>query len=742
MTAIAQRSFSRGEVSPEVRARSDLAWWQTALALCQNFIVLKEGGFRARGGTRFVAEVYNSANKSRLLPFEASAMQSFVVELSEAHARFFRDAGIILSGGAPYTIATPWTSAQALNVWFTQLNDVMFATHPSVKPKELRHYADTNWQIADYDWKKGPFADQNIDETKTITASAVTGAGITLTASGFTFSAADIGKLVRLQPNDLSSLPQWNGNVAIRLNNTVFVYGNAYDVVDANGDGSGYWAVGNNPPTHTEGNQQAGTGNGGIFDGTNHPYVTWRYLHSGFGIVKITSIGGGGVTATADVISRLPVQLTTLASYKWAYSPWSDSDGWPAIVDFHESRLVLANSAKYPNTCWIAKVDDINNHAAGEKAADAMVLRLASRQLNAIRWLASGKGLAVGTSGREWMISPSNQNEALSPTNRKGSETSSEGSAQVRPLMTDNATLFVSADRKRLHEYSYSYDENNYVAPDLSILSSHIPKAGIVDIAWQRDPDRIVWMVLADGTLAGMTYRRDQQVAAWHRHPMTNGAVESIACIPNADGTASQLWLVVRRVINGVTKRYVEVMQPAFDGAGKVDATDAWQLDCALRYQGAAATTISGLDHLEGEMVSIVADGKVQPAQVVAGGSIELTQAASNVLVGLPFTARARTLAIDAQLASGSIVGKQKRANSLAINLLDTVGGKAGVVGDLDLLTPSGGGVMGAASPLHSGIERITPLGGWDREIQIEVVQDQPMPMTVRAIEPDFETED
>lgn len=742
MTAILQRSFSRGEVSPEASARSDLAWWQSALALCSNFVVLKEGGARTRGGTRFVAEVYDSSKQSRLLPFEASTLQSFVVELSEAKARFYRDAGVVLSGGVPYTIAAPWTSVQALSVWFTQSNDVMFAAHSDVKPKELRHYADTNWQFADYQWNKGPFADQNSDETKTVTASAVTGTGMTLTAAGFTFSAADVGKLVRLQPKDYSDLSQWTGNDEIGTSGACFVYGNAYSVVSINDDGSHKWVTGNNPPTHLDGDQQSGSGSGTANNGSSHPYVTWRYIHSGFGIAKITAIGGGGATATADIISRLPSQLTTTPSFRWSLSPWSDTDGWPAIIDFHEGRLLLANSAKFPNTKWFSKSDDFNNHAVGEKAADAMVLRLASRQLNAIRWLASGKVLAVGTSGREWTVSPSSLNEALSPTNRKASESSSEGSAQLRPILTDNATLFVSADRKRLHEFSYSYDDNNFVAPELSILSGHIAGRGIVDMAWDRDPNRIVWLALSDGTLAGMTYRRDQQIAAWHTHPMTNGFVESLAVIPNADGTASQLWMVVRRMIGGVTKRYIEVMQPAFNGSGETDATDAWQLDCALRYVGAPATTISGLGHLEGQTVSIVADGSVQPPQVVTGGAVTLARAFSNVLVGLPFTARGRTLPVDPQLASGSVAGRKKRANVLAVNVLDTVGGKIGIPGELELIAPSGGGTMNQAPLLHSGIQRVSPLGGWDEEIQVEFVQDQPLPMTVRSIEPDFDVED
>lgn len=738
MTAIAQKSFSRGEVSPAVNARSDLAWWQSSLDLCQNFIVLKEGGARARGGTRFVAEVHDSAKKSRLIPFEASTQAAYVIELADQKVRFFRDAGVVLSGGAPYVVNSPWTSAQAAGVWYTQSNDVLFATHPEVRPKELRRYANANWQFADYDARKGPFVDENADEAKTIKVSAVTGSGITLTAAGFAFTAADVGKLVRLAPKDLADLPQWVGGSYANGDAKCFVYGNAYQRANVP-DGI---LVGTSPPTHTEGSQPSGSGTGSGPDGYIHAYVTWTYLHSGFGIVKITSVAPGGATATADVVSRLPDQLVTTPSHKWALSPWSDADGWPSLVDFHEGRLVCANSAKFPSTLWFSKTDDFNNHAPGEKAADAMVLRLASRQRNAIRWLASGKVLGAGTSGREWTISPSNLNEALSPTNRKGAESSSEGSAQVRPVLTDNATLFVSASRHRLHEFSYSYDDNNFVAPELSILSGHIAKKGISDLAWDRDPNRIVWMALDDGTLAGMTYRRDQQIAAWHRHPMTNGHVESIAVIPTPDGTASQLWLIVRRQINGVTRRYIEVMQPAFDGADETDARHAWQLDCALRYEGPPATVISGLDHLEGETVSIVADGTVQPPQVVAGGKVTLARPATNVLVGLPFVARGRTLGLDPETAAGSVKGKKKRLNGLAVSLLDTVGGKIGTPGDLELLAPSGGGTMNAAPKLFSGTKVVTPIGGWDEEIQVEFVQDQPLPMTVRAIVPEFEVED
>lgn len=724
MSSVAQRAFGRGEVGPDIWGRADLEAWHAGLEICENIVVLKAGILSARGGTRFVGEVKNSSQQSRLVPFEASPQQSFMIEIANGKARFYRDAGIVeIDPGVAYEINTPWVTAQLQSLWYAQSVDVLFVTHGDVRPTEIRRYANTDWRVANYAFEKGPFNDLNGDKGKTISIAAVAGA-VLATCTGFSFTAADVGKLLYLEESDKSSTPKWVGNVTVAVGDKVNVFGNTYECVDGT-------KTGVNPPDHLEGQQKSEVGAGGC---------TWLYLHSGYGIGQIVEVGAG--TATINVITRMPDQLTSVASWRWALSPWSNANGWPAIADFHEGRFFLAASKSRPATIWASRSDDFNNHQAGSDGADALNLTLAQRQLNAIRWIATGRVLGVGTSGREWTVSPSSLNEVLTPTNRKGTPASGEGSSAIRPVETDNAIVFVSASGDRLHEYAYSFQEDAYVAPDLSILASHIGLRGFTRLAWDRDPNRIIWALLADGGLAGMTYRRDQGLAAWHRHPMTNGFVEDIATMWAPDGKSTQLWLIVRRVIDGQVKRYIEVMQPVFNGTGKTDAADSWQLDCALRYEGAPATEISGLDHLEGQTVSILADGTVQPPQEVTGGKIILVRPFSKVLVGLPFTPYARSLGLDVDTAAGAMTGKKKRFSHISVRALNTVGGEAGVPDELDLLSPSAGLTMDDAPKLWSGVKEVTPLGGWEDIAQIVLRQPQPLPFCIQVITPEFEVED
>lgn len=731
MTTLSQKSFAKGEISPALQARSDLETYQSALALCENMIVLKQGILARRSGTKFVSYAKDDARHSRLVTFQFSMTQAYVIEFCHMKLRFYKDGGIIESApGVPYEIDAPWADVDLIYLSITQSADILYVAHGKYAPCEVRRSGHTSWEVRGYGAEKGPFEPINADRAKTVKISGTSG-NIVLTAAGFTFSAADVGRLIRIEAYDYSDVPLWAGNLATSVGKQIAVGERVY--LNVNGDNTGV-----NYPTHLGGDQISATFG-----------VTWRYLHSGFGLAKITGVAAGGVTANATVISvsdiaqtYMPTQLISVPSWRWAMGAWNSANGWPEICGFHQQRLLFAKSTKYPNTIWASRSAEFNNHDGGENDADALFLQLASGQVNAICWLASGRTLAVGTTGREFSISASPLGAALTPTNRNALPTTNEGSAPMAAEPIDSAAIFVSSSGQRLHEFAYQYSADDYVSAELSILSDHMTRPGLRSMAWQRDPDRLIWFGTGDGSLIAMTYRRDQSVTAWHRHPTSNAFVSDITACPNSDGTGTDLWLSVMRYLNGSWRRCIEVMQPRFDGTGKADATDCWFLDCALKYSGAPATVISGLAHLEGQTVSILADGQVQPRQVVTGGAVTLSRAFSTVLVGLPYTSRVRTLSIDMQMADGSNAPRKKRIRSVSVHTLDTVGGMAGPPDDIRLLTPSGGGIMSAATPLSSETHKIVPVGRWTEAGQVELVQEDPLPFTILSITPEFDQED
>ena len=240
-------------------------------------------------------------------------------------------------------------------------------------------------------------------------------------------------------------------------------------------------------------------------------------------------------------------------------------------------------------------------------------------------------------------------------------------------------------------------------------------------MAYQQEPDSIIWSVRADGVLLGLTYQRDQQVVAWHQHPIggTNTEVESVAVIPSADGLSDDLWASVKRTIAGVTVRTIEYLD------------DTIYVDSGLTYSGSATATLSGLGHLEGQVVSIVGDGAVFPNATVTAGSVTLSTTVTTAYIGLPYTTELVTLSPEVPQADGASFGKKKTWNRIIVNLHQTLGIS---VNDKQLVFRSGGDPMDSAPPTFTGQHDITSLGWKESDATINIKQTQPLGMTLISL--------
>ncbi len=263
------------------------------------------------------------------------------------------------------------------------------------------------------------------------------------------------------------------------------------------------------------------------------------------------------------------------------------------------------------------------------------------------------------------------------------------------------------------------------------------PGTGFVRLAFQREPWRVLWALRSDGVLCGMTYRQDQDVWAWHRHPRS-GLVRDIAVLPRSDGTGEDLWLVVERMVSGTPARLIEIMAPPHRPADADDSAGFVYLDSTLSYAGPPVTTLSGLAHLEGQTVSVLADGVVLASREVQDAAITLDAPASQVHVGLPFTARLETLAYDGGDGAGSAAGRARAVSEVSILVHETAGGKAGRA--MDALDPlfdrDGTDALDSPARLVSGYRRVAVNLGWQTGRGLTIVQDQPLPMTVLAVIP------
>jgi hypothetical protein len=311
-----------------------------------------------------------------------------------------------------------------------------------------------------------------------------------------------------------------------------------------------------------------------------------------------------------------------------------------------------------------------------------------------------------------------------------------------------DVTLFLQRGNRKIREFKYVGDVNAdaYQAPDMSILAEHITTGGITQFAYQQEPDSIIWMARADGTLVGMTYRREEQVVAFHKHIIGgafNGGqavVESVATLPSETGE-DELYMIVKRTINGVTKRYVELMKP-FNFGGVT--TGAFFVDSGLAYSGTGVTTLSGLHHLQGETVSILANGASHADKTVTNGAVSLNVSTTVAAIGYGYSSIMETLRLEAGSVDGTSQGKPKRIHAITVRLHETVGAEVGSGPDkLDRIYFRDSSMpMDQAVPLFTGDKDVEFEGGFDDDDRIYARQTQPLPMTVLALFPRLNTFD
>ena len=670
--AVQLTNFTGGELSPRLDGRNDLQKYSTGCKTLENMIIFPHGSAARRSGTQFVSEVKDSTKETRLIPFEFSTTQTYILEFGNQYIRFFKDNGQILSSGSPYEISSPYLEAELFDIKFAQSADVMYLCHPNHPVKKLSRTGHTSWSLTSVDFTDGPYMDENISSTTITTSAHTVGTGRTLTASSTTgindntgFQTTDVGRLIRFR------------------------------------DGYG----------------------------------------------KITA----RTSTTVVTIEILEDMGSSSSSANWSLGAFSETTGHPSCVTFFEQRLVFAATLSQPQTIFFSKSGDYENmdeNRGGTIADDdAIIYTIASNQVNAIRFMTATRTLIIGTAGGEFAVSGGSVDSAITPTNILIKKQSNNGAANVDALAVGNATLFLQRARRKLRELAYNFDVDGYVAPDLTILAEHISEGGFKQLSYQQEPNQIIWCVRNDGQLVGLTYQREQQVVAWHRHIFGgafgsgNAVCESVATIPT-DDSEYQTYVIIKRTINGATKRYVEfIHQYNFD---ETDDTSFNFLDSQLDYSGSAVTTIGGLSHLEGQTVSVLANGATHPDATVSSGQITLARSSTKVKVGLPYTSLLQTMRIDAGAQNGTSQSKTKRIYEITARLYESIGIEVGP--DLNNMERipfrSSANAMNSGISVFTGDKEIEFRGNYETDGFIFVRQTQPLPLTILSLYPRLITND
>ncbi len=351
------------------------------------------------------------------------------------------------------------------------------------------------------------------------------------------------------------------------------------------------------------------------------------------------------------------------------------------------------------------------------------------------------------TSGAEWIVSGGSQSDAISPSAIKIDNEGYRGSAKVQPIVIGNAFLFAQNRGGIIRDAGYDITQSGYAGRDLTVLSRHLFDGRTIRAwAYAQSPHSIVWVVLDDGSLVSLTYMREHEVWAWTHHasgPEDEAKFEDVAVIP--EGEEDTPYFIVRRTIGGQTKRYIERMRSrSFE-----TIADAFFVDCGLTYEGAPATIMTGLDHLNGKGVVALADGNVvrdlTVGAVTGGVGVVLPHPASKVHVGLPMTSMIQTLDLDLGNVQGlgSVQGRTKSVSEVTLRVERTRGI---FVGDKDADRDSDRLVeykqrsteaWNEAIREYTGDIAITPHWDWNTHGRLIVKQFDPLPMTIQAIMPD-----
>lgn len=639
---VTQNTFTGGELSTPLNARNDLAKYENGLKSLQNGFVHQEGAVSNRAGLEFVDATKDVEKLSRLIPFSFNTEQTYIIEAGEHYFRFIKDGAYIYYPdnwkvaalrGKIVEIDTPYAESDLMLLKYAQNADVLTICHPDHPQMELARYSHYEWTLTSIDFKP------KINPPT----------GVTAKWTGSNQNTRKYKYLVTaVSENDEES--------------------NRSAEVEVTGRYESYWATSeymtiswNHVPNAVE-------------------YNVYRAVNGVFGYIG---------TAQENSFTDDKIEPDLTATAPMAKNPFENGN-YPSVVNYFQQRKIYANSKQNPQTLYASQTATSDNFNISRPliATDAITLTISEREVNEIRHIVALNDLLVFTSSAEWKVNGTDGTFSASPA-PAATPQSYYGCSHVQPIVSGNMILFVQAGGSVLRDLGYTYVSDSYDGDELTIFANHLFKGKqIIDMAYAKEPFRIIWCVLSDGSLCGLTYNRKQEISGWHRHK-TDGTFESVACI--REGFEDVAYFIVRREIAlpyfdagtiddmytdsfdagtidnmydnyvdcsdcelrngeyaGKKVRYVERMSSRIINK----ATDSMFVDSGLKYEGKPIQTIHGLEHLEGKEVSVNADGGVE-YHIVKDGTIKLEQSASIISVGLPYEFDFETLGIEGENTHG-----------------------------------------------------------------------------------------
>lgn len=691
--------FSRGEISPLWNGRSDAPFYHQGASIVENLICLPTGGVTRRPGTRYVAALKDVTGQAaadwlqRLVPFRYNQTTAYVLELGHEYMRFFKGSTHsqvlmetleIDSAPAPGDYAVDATITGGTSGTTAVIHSKTDSTHYVIKQRD------------------GTFTDGEVisDGTNSLDC-----------AAGYPIVADDTGVLELALPYQGREIFEVQVR---RVGYDLYITHPTYNprIVTWGGTLDGDWTIAEIAPDAQAHDTMKYYRKGDLVKYSGSYYVCAAISKAGDWNID-TVPGGAEWTAITPTAGKL--------------DPFTGAGEYPAAVAHHQGRMVFAGFNNTPNRVMAEMVEHRDVLFPGPNPADPWDHQIAGES-DQIVWAASAKHLILGTMGEE-IIALGGQ-AGLTPDTVHFDSHTAYGSEKRQAILVGSDVVFIQRGGLKIRALQFMDKLGGYEAPDLTLLSDHITLSGIVDLAYQQTPDSIVWGVRSDGVLVGATYNKEFGTVGWQRHP-TDATHLSVAVIPTA--TEDELWLATERTINSTTVRYIEYME----SRKYATRPDAYYVDCGLTATGSGITSVNGLDHLQGETVDVVTDGKQHAQKTVSpGGSISLDVPADKVHVGKNIPCVLRTMRMEMTSRLGTTRGQQLRVVNFIGHFVDTVGCQVGPDADnLDTMhfTTFGMG-MGQVIPLYSGTKSQTFPGEYDQDGYLYIKQAIPQPFTLVGI--------
>lgn len=755
-----KNSLIGGEIAFSALGRTDLPQYPHSCKTLKNMIPMLSGGAYRRPGTIYQDDFAASSYKvPHIIPFHgADGVEYAVVFLQGSPGKIYvydsdSISSITLGLGAfipatRYSVTNdshPYTYADLKNIRYTQSGDVLFLVDGAHKPMILQKTAGPTFTFGEFDSTASteaekrdawPYVRQNSTAVTVACSSAAVGSGRTLTVSTPTFVSGDVGSLVK---------------------------------IDVGGS---------------------------------------------IGAVKITAVPNQNTpqTVTVDVICSLG---STAATTSWWKSSWSDTLGWPKTIEFYRQRLAYAGTTTYPDSVWFSKKESfyemskssVVNPDTDPTGNDAFTLTLAVGNRSDITWLKASQKLFVGTSASEWLISPEVDGSPFGGDNKAAIKQSDYGSNGVIAF-TGNEIFFVSKDGTNLRSLAYSFYDQSYIADDVQVLFSDFPKDPSIDwtgvpwyssrtfaqLAWDNTRSTL-WCIDTAGNFTGLTRSKKLQINAWHSHQLggydaavspsspsnafemsPTGSVLSVCSVLYRGNKQDDIWLAVKRKVNGSWKYVIETMrgtaitsdtilsQPL---ASQMVFTDCSTVHCTNLTAGPPPHTAPAtytVQLLEGESIVATTSNKEHGMFVLTGGTVssgsvsDLDMKWSDLpdfpgsdtskywwlSFGLPFDSIVIPVRVEAGSVVGTAQGAVKRINKVTLRLFRTLSAKVGA--DVDRLQTIefrlGSTPLNQSAELYSGDKTIDIDSDYERDGYIYITQDEPLPFGLCAIVVEGQTYD